>query len=1572
MTEHTPEPVYEPARPPRREVKPGWRKAGRVLWIGILSLLGFVLLAMVVALVWLRTGTGTEELGRFVTHEASLAIQGDLHVRQIHVGGFLHLCVDGVELRDPDGHKVASAERVCVRLQPLALKAHRVALKDVELEKPWLEIARVPGTNETTLSRAIAPRVKPAPGGGPFQWVIDVQSLTLRSGTVTVRPELGKPATVALADLDISQAHVRYASDSVSAALKIAAELAAPGVAPIAVDLDAGVEGPLFAGKVTLRELRVKLGESGVLARGSWDIARQAGAIALRDLVVTPADVEALTHSKELAGTVRGEADLTSEGKTAQVDLRLDGGGGRVQAKATATLEKTPTWDLQFALEHLDPGALTPAAPTGEVNARASLHGKGRPQFDEHGVSGQFSGTAHVGPTLLDRVGQVVADLDATIEGRHAIVKAFSATALGLTVKAHGAAAYDDLSLDLDVNAPDLGHLGKAVGALTHKPSLPLSGAAHLTAHLTGSPKRPDAQVHLRAPRLRWGPTVAADGLAVDGVLHGPLEKFDGFLRVSAQKLSAGNVDLGSPRIAMELKGPVAHLGIDAGVKGGSLQLSGDARVDDDRDGLVLSNFTVSWPGNQLHLKSPADVHFRDQVIVEPLDLVGEHGSLRLQAQIHPPPGRIDAAVVVTRFELDRLPQFALPKDLGLHGVLDLNAVVQGPRAAPDLDLSADLKAAGAKPAGELIVDGHAHAHVHSGRLKTDGWIASSGILRLDWSGEAPVESLSTQPASAPLEFEARLAQVDVAKLAEAAKLSRLQQQRAHGLVEARIVASGTLGAPRATLSIDAHDAGTQQMQQVDAKLGVLLEKGRVALDGSIALGGSPALGFTAQTAFELQRALKEPAYLRTALQRPVKAELAVTQLELSRLAKSGLLPADSAGKVSLSARLSGTAANPALEMHAQGEEVSVGRLHGLGFQTELGIADKVKFTLGAQSQEAVVARLTAGASLSGGELVELWARRDEPTAVAPLLDRAVSLALEIPGLAIARASQLAGRSVVAQGQIVGHVALSGTPARPRLVGQISIKDLAAREKRLGTGDLYVEGDSTGALLHVGIDPPGGGNFLAHLRLQADMGARTLLRNGVSSVLDGKLAGEVQARRLDLGFLSGLIQRLRRTGGTLDGDLKLSGGIAKPVASGEAHLRRGIFDLVGQGVYEDVGLDATFSPKEVVIDRIIGSTGPGTFSAILVASRKPDAKAASGDRIEYTGEVHLGDAESVRDRKLPNGQPMRAYPVPLRQSGEERADVSGELDIFGDYTDSFLTLNAKIPDAQIIIKQLPDKKLPKLKENPDVLLLHPGELPHPPGREPGEVQAEEKAIAAATFRLHAHLDLAHLYVKASDFEFPVESSMNFDYDAHHPDKPSADGTVHVPTGSFTALQRRFSIEDAKIIETGGDITDPELDIKARYENPQAKVIITISGTAQNPQVDMSSSPPMDQDAIAFFLATGRTQGRATQSGGGVDLSGAATSVLGSLLFGEVRKDLIDVLPVDVLTIETGAQGMSEASIGKYIGDRVFIGYRQRLVPAPNENTEEGRIEYEISRSVSAEAVVGDRNSDLSVLYTKDF
>ena len=1556
------------------------RRLGRIVAFTLLGVLGLVLLLLGGVLVWLHTGSGSSELGRLVTNKARESIQGDLQVRDVQLRGFVRVCADGVTLKDPDGHKALSADRACVSLSPLALKRKIVKLTEVELINPWIELATVQdkdGKPTTTLARALAARnpKEPSKPSGPFEYVVDLQNLKLRGGQFAVRPAPGQEATIALQDLDVPEARALYKEGSAAAALQLGAQLSAPGKAPVSLQLDAGLEGAFATGNATLRDLKIKLGNSGLEAQGSWDLAKQAGHLHVKGLHVTPHDLETFVPGKQLiAGDVSGEADLKSDGKTAQLALHLEAGSGTVQATATATLQKPQTWDLQAFIDHVNPGAISPAAPKGSVTARIALHGEGVPKVDaREGVSGHLKGDIKVGPAQLEGVGPITAELAANVEGRYGLIRAFSATAFGLTLKAHGAAAREEISLDLTLDAPDLRHVARAISAFTHQKAPPLSGSLHVVGRATGKPLEPDAELRIRAPHLRFGPSLAADGLAVRGSLHGPLEAPDGSLRLEAGSLELGSLKVAAPQVSAQLEWPVAHLRIDAGVQGGALLVAGDARIDEDKDGLVLSGFTVSYPGNELKLTHPVSVHFAEGVVLEPLELAGEHGSLRLAGQLKPgTPGHIDATAIVSKFDLAHLPEFALPKDLGLHGVVDASVLVQGRQDAPDLDLKADVRGAGAARAGALSLDAHTIAHIHAGRLKAEGTVNAPGVLALSFKGEVPVQKLAAQPASTPISFSAELEGVNLGKLADQAKLSTLQKQRLQGQVSGRFTASGTLGAPRAVLSLAAHGVSAQRMHDIDLHAGLLLEKDKAVVDGNVALSGDPAVAFKAETPFELARALRDPAYARGALERALTAQLAVTKLRLERLAQAGILPEGSAGEVTLGLRLAGTLQKPELHAALSGEGVSVGRLHELGVAGQLDLTERLKLALTALSQGEVVARLDATLGVDGAELLAAAANKDDQDALATLLDRSVSLTLDIPGLPIARASQLAGKNTFAEGRITGRVTLAGTPARPRLNVRLDLKDVQAQQKKLGGADFYVEADENGALVHLGVDPPGGGNLLAHATVKAELGARALLRDGVSSVLDGQINGDVTATNLDLAFLSGLAPNVRHAGGTLNGAVKLAGVVSKPTAEGEAHLQRGLFDVVGQGVYEDVGLDATFSPKEVVIDRLTGSTGPGTFSAVLVAARRPSNDPDVSDKLEFTGEVHLGDDESVRDRKLQNGKPLSAGAVPVRQAGEQRLDVTGELDIFGDYADSLLTVNAKIPEARVNILQLPSKKLPGLKPNPDVILVHPGEKPHPPGIEPEEADAEAQARATATFRAHAHLDLIHLYVKAPDFEFPVESAMNFDYDAHNPDEPTADGTVHVPQGSFTALGRRFEIVDALITETGGEIEDPELEVKARFENPKAVVTITVSGSAKDPQLEMTSNPAMDQDAIAFFLATGRIQGQATQSGGGVDLSSAATSVLGGLLFGQIRKQLADVLPVDVLTIETGDKGVSQASVGKYIGDRIFIGYRQRLAAAPNENTSEGRIEYEVSKAVNLEATVGDKNRDVSVLYTKDF
>ena len=1065
-----------------------------------------------------------------------------------------------------------------------------------------------------------------------------------------------------------------------------------------------------------------------------------------------------------------------------------------------------------------------------------------------------------------------------------------------------------------------------------------------------------------------------------------------------------GSIDLGAPRIALMLEWPLAHVRIDtavarrdgAGVQRakGRVSVAGDARIDEDRDGLILSDFTVELPGNKLELAIPARIHLRlAETVFEPFVLAGEGGGIRFAGTLtnatRTEPARVDAAVVLSKLDLSRLPPFALPRDFHLKGQLDLNAVVQGRVAAPNVDLALTLKEGAVERFHGIAA--RAKVHVQGGRARAEGNVSLPAGAQLDFHADAPLEELAEAPSAAPFKLGLALHGLDLGKAAQLAGSKALVDARLGGLLEVRVDAGGTLRDPRAVLSLEATHLSATRIQGAALKAGLLLDDGRAVLDGQLLLAGVPVVSLTGRAPFDLIRALREKAYLKAVLVRPFSAQLGIADLELERLVAAGLLPLGSTGTVQALLKLAGTPRDPTLSFRASGSSLSAGKLHDLSFQTALDIDNHVHLTAGAQGAGQPILNADATVELAAPELIELarnaMAARAQIKAgggnsgaqligdkkLDALLDRKLEVHLAVPGLLLGRAALVAGeKTSFAEGRLTGTVDVNGTPAAPVVSGKLQLRNLAAQEKKLGDADLDLEGSSQGLALNLDLDPPGGGSLRAGAKLTAPLGARALLRGGKASLMGGELSANILAKKLDLNFLSGFAPNLRRTGGVLDANVSVQGLLGHPQSTGEAHLRHGVFDLVGQGIFEDVAFDATFAPRQVVLDKLTGSIGGGTFSTVLTLSQKPSAPDGTPAPIDFTGQAHLGDDQSVAGRKDAKGKQLDAGPVPLRQAGEERADLEGQIDLSGSYNAGLLSATLKIPEARLDVRKLPDKKLPGLSPNPDVLLLHPGEKPHPPGREPEDVEAENKARKASTFRLHLDLKLETLFVKAEDFDFKVHSDMSFDYDAQHPNQPRADGTITVPSGSFTALGRRFEILNAKITETGGDLTDPDLDIKAHFENTQAAVTVNVTGSAKEPQIDLSSNPPMDQDAIAFFLATGRMQGRATQSGGGVDLSSAATSVVGGLLFGQLRKTLADVLPVDVLTIETSQGGVSQASVGKYIGDRIYIGYRQRIIPAPGENTSEGHLEYEISRSVSAEATVGDQNQDVSIIYTKDF
>jgi translocation and assembly module TamB len=161
-------------------------------------------------------------------------------------------------------------------------------------------------------------------------------------------------------------------------------------------------------------------------------------------------------------------------------------------------------------------------------------------------------------------------------------------------------------------------------------------------------------------------------------------------------------------------------------------------------------------------------------------------------------------------------------------------------------------------------------------------------------------------------------------------------------------------------------------------------------------------------------------------------------------------------------------------------------------------------------------------------------------------------------------------------------------------------------------------------------------------------------------------------------------------------------------------------------------------------------------------------------------------------------------------------------------------------------------------------------------------------------------------------------------------------------------------------------------VRARYDNPAAVVTVTVAGPATAPEIRLSSQPAMDETQIALLIATGRTELKAGGSGSSSALTGeeAGRAALGALAT-QAFKDLVaDKLPLDTVALESGG-----LRAGKYLTDKIYVGYVRRFDADPNkgENADEVRVEYQITPRWTFESRYGTAQSGAaSLIWSKDY
>ena len=202
------------------------------------------------------------------------------------------------------------------------------------------------------------------------------------------------------------------------------------------------------------------------------------------------------------------------------------------------------------------------------------------------------------------------------------------------------------------------------------------------------------------------------------------------------------------------------------------------------------------------------------------------------------------------------------------------------------------------------------------------------------------------------------------------------------------------------------------------------------------------------------------------------------------------------------------------------------------------------------------------------------------------------------------------------------------------------------------------------------------------------------------------------------------------------------------------------------------------------------------------------------------------------------------------------------------------------------------------------------------------------------------------------------------------------GNVDALRGRLEFLGRRFDVQESEVIFTGSVPPNPRLQIEAHHPLDRAitqalgppttgsepRVIFNISGTAEEPRLELRSDPAMNDTEILFVLMTGRPPDR-TDVGREEGVANQALAAVSGVFFGLLQDELAGNVPVDVLRVEPGVAGArgGRLEVGSYLTNDLFFAYRRQFGADEDVAGNIFRLEYHFMPRWMVELLYTDRN-----------
>jgi len=195
------------------------------------------------------------------------------------------------------------------------------------------------------------------------------------------------------------------------------------------------------------------------------------------------------------------------------------------------------------------------------------------------------------------------------------------------------------------------------------------------------------------------------------------------------------------------------------------------------------------------------------------------------------------------------------------------------------------------------------------------------------------------------------------------------------------------------------------------------------------------------------------------------------------------------------------------------------------------------------------------------------------------------------------------------------------------------------------------------------------------------------------------------------------------------------------------------------------------------------------------------------------------------------------------------------------------------------------------------------------------------------------------------------------------------GDVQLVRGWYAFQGRRFQLEEGSRIVFGGQAPPaPTFDITAVHTTQEYRIEVHITGSAEKPNLELSSTPALEKaDILAVLLFGKRVQdlGRGESDA----LQQKALALAAGYVVPELRTSVMNTLGLETLEVEMpeGVQP-GKVSAGRYVSDDVFVSLGQEF---GRRAAQVVGLEYYLGRSISVRASTttrGDSAIDLLWRY----